>query len=649
MTAQFENLFTPIKIGAKTVRNRIMFPAHGTSFQFFADNTDPNMYVEYMRARARGGCGLAVISTLMPHWSSHHIGGPTPPTPAILIPKLRKMADAIHENGALVVVQILHKGSSGDSVENIHPLWGFTARSSPDSRAEVCHEMDNDEVEEVLDSFAIYARCAKEGGLDGVELHGTHGYLLQQSWSNWTNQRTDKWGKQMAFANELSARVRAAVGSDLIVGVRIASDDFHPGGMDNEAMKKVAQALESTGKIDYLSISEGSQYSHYSLSAGPMYIPPAAWVPLASGIKQAVKSTPVVATCRINEPALAESILADGHADMVNMCRALIADPEFANKAREGRVDDIRLCIACNQGCLDRSWARMFITCLQNAVVGKEKEIGTIERAPKKKSVMVIGGGPGGMEAARVAALRGHDVTLYEKEEQLGGQINTLAKAPGREEFGQVVRYLSTQLNKLGVKVKLGVEATEETVKREKPDVVIVATGAKPYINPVPGSEQDNVFTSSQVLDGKATIGERVVVFDTTGLQEGCTVADFLVEQSKKVEIITPFAAAGANMGYSHLPLIWPRLLNKGIVFSGFTSLKKISGHTVTVFNVYTQQERTIEDVDTVVMSTGYRANDSLYRTLKGKVKELHGVGDCLSPRRALDAIHEGYNTAFKI
>ena len=253
------------------------------------------------------------------------------------------------------------------------------------------------------------------------------------------------------------------------------------------------------------------------------------------------------------------------------------------------------------------------------------------------------------MEAARVAVLRGHDVTLYEKEAQLGGQVNTLSKAPSREEFGQVTRYLTTQLDKLGVKVRLGIEATVDTVKQEKPDTVIVATGSKPYILPVPGSEQDNVYNVSQVLDGKATVGERVVIYDDTGLQEGCTVADFLAEQGKRVEIITPFPTVGANVGFSLQPLIWPRLRKKGIVFTTTTALKKISGRTLTVSDVFTEEERTIDGIDTVVMSTGYRANDSLYHALRGEITELYGVGDCLAPRRALDAIHEGYNTSFNI
>ena len=219
---------------------------------------------------------------------------------------------------------------------------------------------------------------------------------------------------------------------------------------------------------------------------------------------------------------------------------------------------------------------------------------------------------------------------------------------PAREEFGQVTRYLTTQLDKLHVNVKLGVEATVETIKQENPDTVIVATGSKPYIAPIPGSEQQNVLSPSQLLEG-ALVGERVVIYDATGFQEATTVADFLADQGKKVEIITPYAMVGVMIGYTHQPLVWPRLRSKGIGFTVFTILKKISGRTVTVSDVWTGEERTIDDVDTVVMATGYRANDSLYHALEGQVGELYAIGDCYTPRRALDAIHEGYNTAFKI
>jgi len=648
MAMQFERLFTPIQIGPKTARNRIMFPCHGTRFQFFNDEAEGNQYLEYQRARAKGGCGTIVIGTVHIHPQSVGFSEVVPPTPEILAPKLRKMADAVHEHGTLLLMQLYFRGASWNSVESIRSLWGFSAVPTRRTPHEFCHEMTPDEIEGVLDGYVNFAKLAKESGLDGVELHAAHCAILYQSYNEYYNKRSDKWGGQFAFITECMNRVRSAVGDDFIVGMRMPSDDFEPGGMDNDAMKKVAQAVESVGKIDYLSISEGSESEHYAYIIGTMYLSPAPWVPLTSGIKQVVRSVPVIANSRINEPTLCESILTDGHADMIAMCRALIADPEFGNKAREGRVDDIRLCIACNQGCADRFFARMHLTCLQNAAVSSEYLVGDIQLAPKKKKGVVIGGGPGGMEAARVAALRGHDVTLYEKDNQLGGQVNTLVKAPGRDEFGQATRYLTTQMDKLGVKVKLGVEATVDTVKQENPDTVIVATGSTPYIAPLQGSDQDNVVTPSQVLNDEVSVGERVVIFDNTGFQEATTVADFLADRGKKVEIVTPYHFVGIWVGYTHWPVIWPRLLKKGVVFTVNTALKNISGRSATVANVYTQEERSI-DVDTVVMVTGYLPNNGLHQSLLGQVGELYVVGDSNAPRRAMDAIHDAFNVAIKI
>lgn len=301
---------------------------------------------------------------------------------------------------------------------------------------------------------------------------------------------------------------------------------------------------------------------------------------------------------------------------MVSMVRAQIADPEFANKAREGRLEDIRTCIACNQGCADRLFDRLYITCLQNATVGKEKEIGTIERTAKRKRVLIVGGGPGGMEAARVAALRGHDVTLMERDSQLGGRINLLIKVPSREEFGGVTRYLTKQIEKLGVKVKLGVEVTEEIVKKENPDVVIIATGAKPFTPTLPGIGQDNVTMIEKVLTGEAKVGEQVAIIDTTGLQEGPSTAEFLADQGKKVKLITPFIQVGPYLGFTNMINVYERLLSRGVVFISCSALKSIDGKRLSLRNVFSQQDSVIEDVDTVVLATGYRANDALYRIL---------------------------------
>ena len=462
----------------------------------------------------------------------------------------------------------------------------------------------------------------------------------------------------MRFITEVIDRIRASVGENFIFSIRMSGDDLYPGpeGMNVEKSQKLAQEFEGTGKIDMLNISGGHGGNTNSYIIAPMYVPPGSIsIPLASGIKQAVKSIPVVACSRINDPALADKAIADGHCDLVGVVRGQIADPEFGNKAREGRAEDIRLCIGCNQGCSINGRP----SCTQNYIAGRETtEIAVIKPAPKKKKVMVIGGGPAGMEAARVAALRGHDVTLYEKDSELGGRINILSKAPGREEFNQVTRYLLIQLPKLGVEVKLNAEVTPETVSREKPDAVIVATGSSEYIEPVPGGETAQIVNPSQILRGEVDPGKKVVVYENSGHSEGPTVADFLGEKGVQVELVTSQMNIGMRWGMdigilaTQNPFMWQRLRKNRVNVTRLARIKQISGLTITIIDVWSEEERIINDVDTVVMATGYLPDNTLYKSLRDNVNgldELYVIGDSAAPRRSLDAIHDGYLTAFYI
>ncbi len=660
---QFENLFSPIKIGTKTARNRIVLPCHGMPcLPFQEDFDDGSTYLAYQVARAKGGCGLSIVGPIICHNTGVTSGALAHglSTPEILLPKLKKLGKALHEYNTLVLMQMYHSGDTFGGASN-SPNWGFSANpiNSALNRNEVPHEMTDGEINEIINGFVNYAKLAVEAGMDGIEIHGAHGYLVQQSWSSWSNRRTDKWGERTAFIKEVVSRIRTAIGKENIISVRMPGDDFYPGpeGVDIEKNKQTARALEASGNVDMISISAGYGGNSGIYMVSNMYIPPGSIsIPLASGIKQAVKSIPVVAGGRINDPALADKAIADGHCDMVGMVRAHIADPEFGNKAREGRAEDIRLCIGCNQGCYEHATGPGMLYCTQNYVAGRETtEIAVIKPAPKKKKVMVIGGGPGGMEAARVAALRGHDVTLYEKSSELGGLVNLLSKAPGREEFNQVTRYLTIQLPKVGVKVKLNTFVTPEMVTREKPDAVIVATGSRVYIEPVPGAETSQVVSPIQILRGEVNPGKKVVVYECTGYQEGPTVADYLGEKGIKVELVTFHVTIGLRWGMNigilstHVPLVWQSLRKHGVNVTVHSKVKQISGRRVTLAEIWTGEERIINDVDTVVIATGYLPDNALYKSLESKVKELSAVGDCVTPKRALDAIHSGYRTGFYI
>jgi len=466
------------------------------------------------------------------------------------------------------------------------------------------------------------------------------------------NQRADKWGQdRMAFGDEIINRIRAVVSDDFIIGIRMPWDDFVPveqGGLGPEGLKAVAQHYD--GKVDYYSLTEGKWISHYTYSIPPMWVPLGAWIPGQAELKRVVEKTVVIGTCRIKDPVQAEKILADGSVDMVGMTRASIADPDIANKAMEGRLDEIRPCIACNQGCIDRVISGGDSRCLQNPLQGQEYRYGTkIRPAETKKKVVVVGGGPGGLEAARVCAEKGHQVVLFEKEPELGGQVSVLAKVPAREEFADVVRWRTNELKRLNVTVKLGMEATPEIVLAENPDAVIVATGSVPTPPAAMGMDQDNVISVHDALLGTKPVGQKVLLFDLDGWHKGVSVAEFLADKGKQVEIATHMPTPGMFLGTTHQGQLHLRLQSRGIVYSGMRMLAGIQGNTVTLLNPITMATETREGVDTLVYSTPNKARDELYKALEGKVKEVHVVGDAFCPRLAYDALVQALDVAWVV
>jgi thioredoxin reductase len=480
----------------------------------------------------------------------------------------------------------------------------------------------------------------REAGMDGVEIMGTHGFLIEQFMSPRTNHRDDEYGgseeNRLRLVRELIDAVRVAVGSDFTLGIRVSGDQYQDGGLTLDDMKRIMAALTASSKLDYVSVTVGAG----GAPIPPMYIPPAAFVYLAAGIKQAV-NVPVFCVGRVADPVKAEEILAKNQADMVGMTRANIADPELPNKAREGRLDEIRYCIGCNEGCWGRIYHALPITCAINPSAGREKEL-EITPAPVKKKVMVIGGGIAGMEAARVAALRGHSVSLYEKDEQLGGQLQIAAKAPGRQDMAEPVRYYETQFKLLGVDVHLGSPVDVGTVEEANPDAVIVATGGVPAPATFPGADQPSVVQARDVLSGKAQAGKRVVLVATDRGMEGLTTADFLSERGSDVEVLIPHAFLGFPVEPITLILLLMRLDAKGVTLTAGSDVKAVEGNKVVVANAFTGRQRVIEGIDTVVVARGSKADDGLYKRLKGKVRELYAAGQCVAPRKLLDSTLEG-------
>lgn len=644
MADQFKHLFSPLKVGTMVVPNRIVVPGHYPAMRD-PDFLPGDRNIAYWESKAKGGVGLICTGV----WGVHPSTLMAPMYQPNAVEKLKRAADAVKQHGTCFVVQLWHGGREIYSSMVGNQTW--SASAEPGRSGVVPHAMTKDEIKEVVDGFAATAVQCKQAGTDGVELHGAHGYLFNQFMSPASNKRTDEYGGsvegRMRFPLEVIDAVRAAVGSDFTLGFRFNGDEFIEGGYTIDDMQVMAQMMARTGKVDYLNVSTGGLQV-----IAPMYFPLGHSVYLASAIKEVV-DLPVVGIGRIIDPVQAEQILADGHCDLVAMNRATICDPELPKKAREGRLEEIRKCLGCLEGC----WMRvqqdsnpMGITCCYNPTVGKESSPGWLELVPAepKKKVMVIGGGPAGLEAARVAAARGHQVSLWEKGDDLGGLILVAAKAPGRDGFDELPRYYRHQMKLLGVDVHLNSEATVDTVKQENPDVVMVATGSVPRIpDDVKGIEQDNVVDNVRdVLTGKAEVGQNVLIVDAQNHIQGLTTADFLAQQGKSVELIAPYTQVGPAVELITLYTLCQRLFMAGVKLTPHTRLKEISGNRVTVANVLTDEERVIEGIDTVVLSYGGVEDNDLFYALKGQVKECYPVGDCKGVRKLLWATNDGATIA---
>lgn len=678
MAAQFEYLFTPLEIGPVTVRNRILITGHATAFgEPHPVCGEPGFYGEryahYLAERARGGAGLITFGQVNVHpTTAYELVNASIGYDRGAIPGFKLATELIHRHGAKTFIQLMHSGMNNSGEISRLPVWAPSNVPGPGLIGkETPKAMEEEDIAELVEYYGRCAAHAREGGFDGVEVHSTHSYLGQQFLSPLFNKRKDRYGgsleNRMRFLLEVLDRIRGAIGREMALGIRLPGDELVPGGLTLEDMKEVARELEATRLVDFVNVSVGTIHAAHVIVA-PMYVPHAYLVPLAAGIKEAVQNLPVFCIGRIVDPLEAERILADGHADMIGMTRAHIADPEIGNKAHEGRPEDIRNCVGCCQGCIGHIITWKPIVCTQNPAVGKEKEwgIGTLKPAPKKKRVLVAGGGPAGLEAARVAAERGHEVVLYEKEPALGGQVLLAARLPGRDEMEELVRWRRLQLEKLGVKVVLGTEVTLQLVEAQgsrphqmgsppfpggAPDAVVVATGSTPLRNgfqgftcaEIPGHDQEHVRVAEDFLTGRAQAGKRVVILDEEGHIKAAGLAELLAERGAQVEILTRGLYVGMELDFTTLSALYQRVLEKGVAFSPCTFIKEIDGPTVVATHVVTQEERRIEGVDTVVLVTGNRPEEGLYFALKGKVRELHRVGDCVAPRRADRAIHDGY------
>lgn len=654
MAGQYQYLFTPIRIGKTTIANRIVFAAHLTNLA--EDNLPGPRLVAYYAERARGGCGLIITEEQSVHpsdWAYQKLIHGFDPR---VIPAYRRMTRAVHEHGTRMFAQINHNGMQASSLYSRRPVLGPSPLPDPIHR-EMCKELEPEEIAEIVRGFALVARHVREGGFDGAELQSSHSSLIRQFFSPYYNRRTDAYGglleNRMRFVLEVIQAVRAEVGRDFTLGIRLCGDELIPTGLTLDDVREIARRLEATGQLDFINTSIGEFHNLYMVE-GSMHTSPGYQLFVSAGIREVVE-LPVFCTGRIKDPVQAERILREGLADMVDVVRGQICDPAFTRKAREGRSESIRLCISCNQYCIGRMGLNLSLGCIQTPATGNElvfpvmSKPHTLDLQHRSPTLLIVGGGPAGMQAAKVAAQRGFRVKLYERQHELGGQINLLVRVPNRVEFGDASRNLQREILEAGVEVELGVEVTVEMVEREQPDAVIIATGSLPLLPPVPGAEMPHVSTVWQVIQGEkmARPGEYVIVYDQLGFHQATGTAELLAEKGCKVEFITPQFFVGGDLSITlDIELWYRRALAKGIQLTVDHYLGSLGPNSATIINNYTGQPRQLENVALAVLVTPQAANDTLDQQLQGRVKQLFRIGDCVAPRRVENAILDGERAA---
>ncbi len=641
MNQPFPALFKPGSIGAMTLKNRLIMAPMGINYSMW-DGAVTDRVVDYFAERARGGVGFITVG--FSH--VHRTGQISPYSMGVhddaVVPGLRRLTDAIHAGGAKASIQIAHGGRRASSSVTGAQLLAPSAL--PCVGGEMPRELSLAEIETVIEWFVRAAGRVRDSGFDAVTLHLANGYLLQSFMSPYSNRRSDKYGGSVEARARLPVEIvegmRREIGSKMPIVVRLSVDDFLEGGLTLEQGKRIAQLLEAAG-ADAIDVTAGIPETMYVIGP-PMAMAKGFLVPHARAIKEAVR-VPVAVVGRINDPAIAEKILQDGHADFISIGRPLLADPEFANKAREGRADDIRPCIACNEGCFQRLYTQLDVSCVVNPRVGREAMFPNVPAAAAKR-VLVIGGGPGGMMAALTAAARGHQVILCEQGAQFGGQLLMGDVPPHKEEIGALREHLSSQLAKSRVEIRLQTAATPELVKQIGADAVIVATGARPVMPTAPAPVDARIVSSWSVLSGKESAGRKVVVMG--GGEVGCELAEYLAGQGKEVTIIEVLNQILNGTEPRARVLLLRRLAELGVQVLTQSRVVEIRGTEVTYERGGLKAR--IAGVDTVVAALGSVADTTL-RDALGSLQNVHVIGDCVKPRRILEAIRDGFEIAYAL
>ena len=659
----YRYLWTPLSLGPITTRNRIVFSAHLTNYARGGKPTE--QHAAYYAARAAGGAGLIITEEHSTHPTDWPYEKLIHGFHSDVIPGYRAITDAVHRHRVPIFAQINHNGGQASSMYTRLPVWAPSAVAYPLFR-EVPKAVTRAEIDEVVAGYARVAQHCAEGGFDGIELQCSHSSIVRGFLSPATNRRTDRYGGALANRTrlllEIVAAVRNVIGTDLALGVRICGDELIEGGTTIDDAVEIARIVETSGHVDYINTSIGVATASLFMIEASMHIPPGYSMFIPSAIRKAVE-LPVVGVGRFKDPLQAERALAEGHCDLVGVVRGQIADADFAAKAKAGATDEIRLCLSCNQECVGRMGLNRWLGCIENPRTGREHEceqqttsrtegaaeaqrrpVPTIKGGPVP--TIVIGAGPGGLQAAIAAARAGHQVTVYEKQPHAGGQVRLAALVPNRAEFGDLIRNQLTECRRLGVTINFDVEATAGLIAEQHPARVIVATGAasqRPWWVP---DAADHVVDVRDVLDGTASPTGDVVVIDELGFHQATSVAELLADRGCRVEIVTNGMVVGQDLGITlDMENWWMRAGAKGIIQA--TDLVAMGmGDESPTRTLHLLHHPTGVNVsrtpDWVVLAVPATPVDALYHELGALGVAVERVGDCVAPRRAHAAVVEG-------
>jgi 2,4-dienoyl-CoA reductase-like NADH-dependent reductase (Old Yellow Enzyme family) len=664
-------LRSPFRLGGVELRNRFVFQPHFTALG--GDGNPSDDHLAYYEERAAGGAGLIIFESQAVHPTGRVSRHTVNAYDEANVPAYRRIVEAVHRHGAAFFSQLVHSGP--DSLAARPGLmWGPTQMPEPSGIFPV-KAMEAADIAEFVEYSAVSAVNMERAGFDGVEVKIGHDGLLHAFASPFLNRRTDRYGGdfegRMRLSVEVLEAIRARTRPDLVLGVRLCLNEFTDWGYDTEYGLRMAEHLEATGLVDYFNADAGTS-SSYWMQIPPTVFDEGSFRHLNRALKERV-AVPVVAFGRIKHPEVAERILAAGEADLIGMARQLVADPATPRKVVEGREDDIRYCIAGNDSCIFQVAHEQQIRCDHNPAAGRERRFGErlLRPAERPRSVVVVGGGPAGLKAAETLARRGHEVTLFERETRLGGQVLLAEKQPHHGEIFDVVDYLERALRRLKVDVHLGAEITGEDLDDIEADAVVVATGSRPALsrvaaNPAVAAQEatagldllgspaiaaidDARFaTVDDVLAGRRRSGGRVLVIDGTGLWEGAGTAEYLANGGAQVVVITTGPAVGAALETANRHLFSQRAAAAGIHLLPHTAFAGGTGGTAVLRNVYTGQVTELADVDLIVPAVGRRSDEELYLEWSGRARspQLHRVGDCVAPRLLREVIRESYEFA---